>query len=87
MAYWMVTTGAKDEPGINGGILRRQEGFPSTVNTIDVPSVDEFAKKVTSHGGNVAMPKMTIPGAGYLIYCQDPEGNLFGIYQSDPSAN
>ena len=84
--YWLVTTGANNEPGINGGILRRQEGFPGTVNTIGVPSVDEFVKKVTSHGGKLAMPKMAIPGVGYQAYYQDPEGNLFGIHQSDPSA-
>ena len=85
-AYWLVTTGAYHEAGINGGILRRQEGFPGTINTIGVPSVDELVKKVTSHGGKVAMPKMTIPGVGYQAYCHDPGGNLFGIHQSDPSA-
>ena len=84
--YWLVTTGANNEPGINGGIMRRQQGFPGTVNTIGVPSVDEFAKRVTSHGGKVVMPKMAIPGVGCQAYYQDPEGNLFGIHQSDPSA-
>ena len=65
--YWMVTTGANTEPGINGGILRRQEGFPGTVNTVGVPSMDEFVKKVTSHGGKVAIaqdghPRRRLPG-------------------------
>jgi len=27
------------------------------------------------------MPKMAIPGVGYLVYCQDTEGNLFGTHQ------
>jgi predicted enzyme related to lactoylglutathione lyase len=29
---------------------------------------------------------MTVPGVGYLAYCQDPAGNTFGILQSDPAA-
>jgi hypothetical protein len=32
------------------------------------------------------MPKMTIPGVGYLAYCHDTEGNMFGIMQADPAA-
>jgi hypothetical protein len=66
--------------------VRRQEGFPGTINTIGVPSVDEFVGRVTRHGGKVVMPKMAIPGVGYQAYCQDPGGNLFGIHQSAPSA-
>jgi hypothetical protein len=31
-------------------------------------------------------PKTTIPGVGYHAYCQDTEGNVFGIMQDDPSA-
>ena len=29
--YWLVTTGAKSEPGIDGGIMRHQDGQPRTV--------------------------------------------------------
>jgi hypothetical protein len=32
--YWLVTTGPDSEPGINDGIVRRQEGFPGTINAI-----------------------------------------------------
>jgi predicted enzyme related to lactoylglutathione lyase len=84
--YWLVTTGAKDEPGINGGVFKR-EGPVNFVNTIDVPSVDDFAAKVTEHGGKVVVPRMAIPGVGYLIYCKDTENNVFGIMQGDPSAH
>lgn len=30
--------------------------------------------------------KMAIPKVGYLAYCMDTEGNIFGIMQSDSSA-
>ncbi len=32
------------------------------------------------------MPKTTLPGVGYLAYCQDTEGNVFGVMQEDRSA-
>ncbi len=27
------------------------------------------------------MPKMKIPGVGFHAYCQDTEGNIFGIME------
>ena len=33
-----------------------------------------------------ALPKMPIPGVGWLAYLKDTEGNVFGLMQSDPSA-
>jgi predicted enzyme related to lactoylglutathione lyase len=83
--YWLITTGEKGEPGIDGAIQRRMPGA-TTVNTVDVASVDEFTQKVVKAGGKVVMPKHTVPGVGYLIYCADTEGNVFGMMQSDPSA-
>jgi predicted enzyme related to lactoylglutathione lyase len=83
--YWLVTTGAEDQPGINGGIAKSQ-GQAMTVNTVDVSSVDEFANKVEANGGKVVVPKMAVPGIGYLVYCQDTEGIVFGMMQADPSA-
>jgi predicted enzyme related to lactoylglutathione lyase len=83
--YWLVKTGPDDQPGINGGLFRRQ-GPVGSVNSIDVPSADAYAAKVKQLGGEVVMPKMTIPGVGYLIYCKDTEGTIFGLWQRDPTA-
>jgi predicted enzyme related to lactoylglutathione lyase len=83
--YWLITTGPDGQMGINGGLFKRQ-GPVGHVNTIDVPSVDEFAEKVKAAGGEQVVPKMTIPGVGYLAYCKDTEGGIFGIMQSDHSA-
>jgi predicted enzyme related to lactoylglutathione lyase len=81
--YWLVTTGEKDQPGIDGAIMKRMDKG-TTWDTIDVPSVDEFIKKILA-GGKVVQQKMPIPGIGYAAYCVDTEGNVFGIMQSDPS--
>lgn len=86
MDYWLATAGEEAEPGINGALTRRQGGFQSTVNTLEVPSVDDLAAKVVAGGGSIVMPKTAIPGIGYLVYCHDTEGNLFGMMQSDPNA-
>jgi uncharacterized protein len=52
-----------------------------------VPSVDEFAAKIAQNGGRVVMPKRAVPGVGWMAYCQDTEGNVFGIMQTDSSAH
>lgn len=86
MEYWMAKTGDDKQPGINGGLAKRMPGQAGVTNTIDVPSVDEFARKIESKGGKVIMPKMAIPGVGYFAQCLDTEGNVFGIIQMDQNA-
>ena len=87
MEYWLIEAGEKDEPGINGAIMKRGEiKNENTVNTISVPSVDIFMKKVKENGGKVLTPKRAIPGIGYFAYCQDTEGNTFGILEENKSA-
>lgn len=84
--YWLITTGAKEEPGIDGGLLQRRDPKQPCVNTIGVASVDESIKTVEKNGGKVAVPKMAVPGVGWLAYCMDTEGNMFGMMQMDPAA-
>jgi predicted enzyme related to lactoylglutathione lyase len=82
--YWLVTTGDEKQPGIDGAIMERMKKA-TTINTIDVPSVDEFIKKIEKAGGKPVSEKTIIPGVGYFAYCKDTEGNIFGIMQADSS--
>ncbi len=91
--YWLITTGPEGSPGINGGLLRRRGPTPTegqAVNaficTVEVPELDSYLGKATFQGGSIAMPKMPIPGVGWLAYAKDTEGNLFGMMQPDPAA-
>ena len=89
--YWLVKTGEKDEPGIDGGIMQRQgevngDSVIAYVCTVDVDSLDKYSERVMDTGGEVAVPKMAVPGVGWLAYFKDTEGNIFGIMQSDPEA-
>jgi uncharacterized protein len=86
MPYWLVTTGGDGEPGIDGGLLPRQQPGSSTVNTIGVASLDASLKTIESRGGRTVVPKMAVPGIGWLAYCADTEGNTFGILEADETA-
>jgi uncharacterized protein len=86
MEYWMVVTGKDGEPGINGGMMKKPGGITSTTNTIGVDSVDDAVAGVLKAGGKNIMPKTPIPTVGYFAYCEDTEGNVFGVMQADPNA-
>ena len=91
--YWIITTGPEDARGINGGLFKREGAAPvdgaavtAYVCTIGVDDIDSVVEKVLSAGGKRATNKMSIPGVGWLAYCKDPEGNIFGIMQPDANA-
>ena len=93
MPYWLVSTGASDSPGINGGLHPRMGAKPvpdqaviAFVCTVDVDSVETYVGKVEKAGGHIVVPKMAIPGIGWLAYGKDTEGNIFGMMQTDPAA-
>jgi uncharacterized protein len=86
--YWLVTTGADEEAGINGAIMRRMGSEPSSdqavnsfVNTIQVSSLEETERAVPEAGGEQVLPRQEIPGVGKLAYFKDPEGNIFGALE------
>lgn len=89
--YWLVRTG--EGMGIDGGLLPRRGPEPTDDTplaafpiTVDVTDVDATVDAVERAGGKVAMPKGAIPTVGWLAYCKDTEGNIFGLMQSDPGA-
>lgn len=83
--YWLISTGPDDEPGINGAIMPRVMREQVTTDTININSVEDSVKKIEEAGGAVTAPKRVIPGIGYIAYCTDTEGNLFGVLQPDMS--
>ena len=85
MDYWMIVTG-EEEQGIDGGLARRTETSMPPVNTISVPSIDDYLKKIKENKGIIVVPKQAIPGIGWTAYFRDPEGNSFGLLEEDPEA-
>jgi predicted enzyme related to lactoylglutathione lyase len=89
MEYWSIETvpvdnkGQPIRPGVNGGMMKRQNPQHKPVNYILVESVDEYSKKIETLGGKVIVPKMEVPGIGWWAMALDPEGNQFAILESD----
>jgi len=86
--YWMIETVPVDEkgmpvrPGVNGGMMKRQNPEHKPLNYIAVESVDEYARKIEALGGKVLTAKMEVPGIGWWALALDPEGNQFAIFES-----
>jgi predicted enzyme related to lactoylglutathione lyase len=94
--YWTIYTGPDSQPGINGGLIPRRgppppEGAPidAFVITVDVDNLDASIAAAEVAGGGAALvrvPKMAVPGIGWLAYLRDPDGNVFGMMQADTNA-
>jgi uncharacterized protein len=91
--YWLIKTGEKGVPGIDGGLMPRRGPGPADMQavnafvcTVDVADCDATVKRVTEIGGSIALAKMPIPTVGWLAYGKDTEGNIFGFMQMDANA-
>jgi predicted enzyme related to lactoylglutathione lyase len=93
--YWVISTGPDEQPGINGGLLPRRGPPPPAdapmsafVITVDVDNLDAYIANALSYGAgaSVCVPKMAVHGIGWLAYLRDPDGNVFGMMQADPTA-
>lgn len=93
MDYWLIGTGPDDEPGIDGGLVRRPVPGPADSQalnafpcTVQVEALDPTLQKADELGATVALPRMPVPGVGWLAYIKDPDGNILGLHEPDPSA-
>lgn len=86
MPYWIVATGPNTEPGINGGLMPRRHPEQPCVNTTNVANLDETQGVIEAQGGVCVVPKMPVPGIGWLAYFKDLDSHIFGVMQMDPSA-
>ena len=89
---WMCETVPTDEKGapirqgVNGMLIKKQHPQHPFANYVIVESVDEYAAKAVALGGQIALPKMPVPGMGWYAYIKDTEGNIVGLWQVDPTA-
>ena len=83
--YWSIVTGPQGAPGINGGMMKKHDPAQPVTVVIGVDDVDVSSAKIESAGGTIVVPKMPIPGVGYVAYFKDPDGNIVGIYHDDPT--
>jgi len=90
--YWMVKTvptdaqGQPTRPGVNGGLMSRMFQGQAPVNYVNVENVDDFIRKAERLGAKVLMGKHPVPGMGWFAQLNDPEGNVFAIWETDSNA-
>lgn len=85
--YWLVMTGPEDQPGIDGGLARREDPSVGVENIIDVQDLSSSLEAVPAQGGKVIRPRVAVPGVGWIAYITDTEGNVFGLMERDPNAS
>lgn len=99
-SYWLVMTGdrgsgikGKENDGIDGAIVQRHGDSPpfnnpvsSFVCTIEVDDIGQACRRVIEGGGNMLVEKNAVPKVGWVCYCKDTEGNVFGMMQPDEKA-
>lgn len=83
--YWIVGKEEDRSVGaIGGGIMKRWQS-EKTINTIETENLDETIKAVTDNGGKIVKEKASMAMGPdetmWWCYCEDPDGNVFGLMQ------
>ena len=87
LEYWVIETVPVDEngrpkrPGVNGGMVRKQQPGIKPINYFAVESINDFLAKIQKLGGKVISPKQEVPNVGWITAAEDPEGNQFALIQ------
>jgi predicted enzyme related to lactoylglutathione lyase len=83
--YMFETRDDKGNPGLGGGLMKRQSPQHTITNYVTVSSIDEYVSKIEKSGGMIVMPKTSVSGMGFMAVCLDSENNMFGIFEAAKS--
>jgi predicted enzyme related to lactoylglutathione lyase len=81
--HWMIKAGPDDEPGVDGW-LDMKVGNRAVVNHFRIPAYQETIDKIIKAGGKV-IEEMDMGDMGHHAFCEDPEGNIFGVMWENPN--
>jgi predicted enzyme related to lactoylglutathione lyase len=82
---YQQTKRARNKGRVNGGLFQKQpqqEGV-TQLNYITIESIDKYAEKVEKLCGKILAPNQQVPTVSWIAVAQDPEGNQFGLLQSE----
>jgi predicted enzyme related to lactoylglutathione lyase len=79
--YYLTESGPQEEPGIEGAVMKRSHPDQPIMNTIQVKDLDATIKAIEENGGEIVVPKQTIPGVGTHCYFKDPFGYIHGALE------
>jgi uncharacterized protein len=68
-----------------GGAVMSPDGQKGIRPYFSVEDINGGAERVKELGGSANDP-MPVPSMGWFATCTDPNGNDFGLWQTDPSA-
>src|SRR4051812_21496479 len=77
--FWRIHTGTGDEPGIDGGMTRREFPGQGIAVAVDVEDILPRLELVAKHGGKVIVPRVPLPDGSWFALVQDCEGNSFAL--------
>jgi len=87
---WVITTGDDPRLGNDGpdpsGADHAVNPGELVIATVHVADLDTTTAALLAAGGEVLVPRLPLPGSGWLVDVADTEGNLIGIMQDDPRA-
>ena len=82
--YGLIDTDAGS--GINGGIMQKPEGVPTYVTIyVGVDDLDPFLERAEKLGGKTVVEPMPVGEMGSFAMFADPDGNVIGLFQEEPS--
>jgi uncharacterized protein len=82
MDYRIAETGGQG--GINGGIMKPQEGpWPGNMSFyISVDDLAAYRRKIVEAGGKIVVEEQQVPGMGAFCLFSDPDGRVMGIWKT-----
>lgn len=85
--YWLINTGDPSQDGIDGGLGKRSSEDEAALGiTLKLEDCSKAVEQVLKAGGSLHAPQHAVPGVGWMAYCKDTDGNIFGLMQTDPQA-
>ena len=79
--YRLAITGG--EGGINGGIMKPQEGpWPGNMCFyIDVDDLAPYRQRIVEAGGKIIVEEMQVPNVGAFTLFADTDGRVMGLWK------
>jgi predicted enzyme related to lactoylglutathione lyase len=85
--YWRIRTEPSHTNSFDGGLTYRPIPEPrSWVHYVNVESLDAAIEQLQRLGGEVLRAKTAVPKTAWYAVVQDPEKNIFAIWQPDSTA-
>lgn len=79
--YWLIATDPGDPAAVGAGIGQRDQPWQTVAPTIEVPSADDYARRIEEAGGTIVVPRADVPGVGALVTFKDTEGNILTVLE------